>query len=93
MKYYELKKDEAQLLKEFERGDWARVKALPSQRRKYEQYANATLSKAKNINIRVSEKDLQKIKSQAAEKGIPYQTLLASLIHQYSSGRVQDQLP
>lgn len=47
------------------------------------QYAQLTLNKTRNINIRIPEKDLVKIKSIAVEKGVPQQTLLASVIHQY----------
>ena len=47
-----------------------------------QKYATNTLNKTKNINIRLSEKDLHKIKVKAMEKGIPYQTFIASLIHQ-----------
>jgi len=85
MKYYELQKDEEQTLKEYEKGAFTRVKDFAQQRRKYMAYAQATLAKTRNVNIRVPEKDLLKVKSRAAEKGIPYQTLLASLIHQYST--------
>jgi predicted DNA binding CopG/RHH family protein len=49
--------------------------------------AQTTLGKTKNINIRLSEKDLQKIKVLAAQKGLPYQTLISSLLHQFSSKR------
>jgi len=48
--------------------------------------AKQTLKKNKNINIRISENDLESIKMLAAREGMPYQTLIGSLIHKYASG-------
>ena len=48
--------------------------------------AKETLKKNKNINIRISENDLESIKLLAAREGMPYQTLIGSLIHKYASG-------
>lgn len=85
MKYYELQPEEKELLKSYEAGAYRSIKKNALERMKYQSYARATLQKTKNVNIRISEKDLVKIKSRAAEKGIPYQTLMTSVIHQYSS--------
>jgi len=51
--------------------------------------AKETLKKNKNINIRISENDLESIKLLAAREGMPYQTLIGSLIHKYASGYLQ----
>lgn len=87
MKYYELDKSEQKLLKDFEKGALKTVKSAKSERARYRQYARRTLNKARNINIRLSDGDLQKIKAIAAEKGLPYQTFISSLIHQYSHSK------
>lgn len=50
--------------------------------------AQQTLKKNKNINIRISENDLEAIKLRAAREGMPYQTLIGSLIHKYASGYI-----
>ncbi|MBI4050515.1 MAG: hypothetical protein HY396_00865 [Candidatus Doudnabacteria bacterium] len=92
MKYYELDKNEKRLLKDFEKASLLRISSFRQKRKKYEQYAQATLAKTRNINLRIPEKDLLKIKARAAEKGIPYQTLLASLVHQYSNGQIRDKV-
>jgi len=84
MKYFELNKEEKKVLADFEKGGFISVKKIKSEKAKYQNYARLTLNKPKNINIRLSERDLQKIKSKAVEKGLPYQTLLSSLIHQYA---------
>ena len=92
MKYYELDNNEKKILKDFENGKFSRVSRSKKNQEQYRQYAQTTLDKTKNINLRIAEKDLLKIKAHAAEKGIPYQTLLASLIHQYTSGQTQDRV-
>ncbi len=48
--------------------------------------AKETMKKNRNINIRISENDLELIKLKAAREGMPYQTLIGSLIHKYASG-------
>ncbi|KKU81045.1 MAG: hypothetical protein UY09_C0047G0014 [Parcubacteria group bacterium GW2011_GWA2_47_8] len=89
MKYFELDKEERQIVKSFEAG---KLKSIPGAKKKlalYQKYVRSSLRKDRNINIRLSEKDLQKIKTVAAQQGIPYQTLISSLLHQYSSGKVR----
>ena len=51
-------------------------------------YAEATFKKDRRINIRISQKDLDAIQMRALEEGIPYQTLIASVLHKYLSGRL-----
>ena len=55
----------------------------PALKRKYERLAKATMAKTKNINIRLTERDLLQLKATALRDGIPYQTLAGSLIHQH----------
>lgn len=85
MKYFILDEEEQQLLEEFERGEWKSVKNFPKLKKLYEAAARNTLNKTRNINIRLSERDLQKVRAKAAEEGIPYQTLVASVIHKYAA--------
>jgi len=84
MEYYELDKNEGKLPKEFEAGAFRSAKNARSERVRYKQYARHTLSKARNINIRLSERDLQKIKALATQRGLPYQTFISSLLDQHS---------
>ena len=81
MKYFELDKEEKELLKEFEKGEWVPVRNQAQAKKEAMETAKNTLSKTRNINLRLSERDLQKLKAKAAREGIPYQTLAASLIH------------
>jgi len=90
MQYFELDKNEKRILEDFEAGKLKRVSGAKKKAGQYRQYAKETLNKTRNINIRLSSKDLQKIKTRALEKGLPYQTLISSLLHQYSAGMVSD---
>ena len=89
MKYYELDKQEKEILDNYEKDDFKSVLSEDA-KNKYQEYVKNTVKKAKNINIRLSERDLQKVKAKAIKKGIPYQTLLASIIHQYADGQIND---
>jgi predicted DNA binding CopG/RHH family protein len=47
--------------------------------------------KTKNINIRISEPDLTSLKKKAEEEGVPYQTLISSVLHKYITERLVDE--
>jgi predicted DNA binding CopG/RHH family protein len=49
------------------------------------------VGKTKNINIRISAYDIEKVKQKSAEEGIPYQTLISSIIHKYITGKLVDE--
>lgn len=87
MNNIKMNKEEKEILKAFELGKLKRVKGAGKEKGRYQQYARQTLSKSRNINIRLSERDLQKIRALAAEKGLPYQTFISSLLHQVSGRR------
>lgn len=88
MKYFKLDKEEQEILDSVERGEWVSVKNLAKAKKELMEAARNTTNKLKNINIRLSEKDLHKLKAKAAEEGIPYQTLASSLIHDLGYGQV-----
>lgn len=88
MKYFNLSAEEKTLLEEFERGHGKEIKNLAQAKRKYQQYAKNTLNKTKNINIRLSLKDIQKLKAKAVKNGLPYQTLIAAVLHQYADEKI-----
>lgn len=85
MKYYEIDTNEKKVLKDFEEGRMRSVKGKAGEIRRYRGAAKATLNRVRNINLRLSERDLQKIKAKAAQKGIPYQTLATSILHEFTS--------
>lgn len=82
-----LDKDEMELARSLENDEW--VSDLTMKKKKqYEEYARYSLNKQKRINIRMSERDLMKIRAKAIEEGIPYQSLISMLIHKYNEGKV-----
>ena len=85
-----LDREERRLLTSVARGEWKPVARLARERKRYQEYAKATFKKDRRVNIRISAKDLEAIQSRALEEGIPYQTLIASLLHKYVSGRLAE---
>jgi predicted DNA binding CopG/RHH family protein len=77
--------------RQFESGIDSFVPISGAKRRKIEA-ALATTRKTKNINIRISEQDLQDLRRNAEQEGMPYQTLISSVLHKYLSGRLVDEL-
>ena len=86
MKKVVLDDEERDILESYERGEWVPVKAPEKEIKKLQEYARHTLQKDKRINIRMSSKDLDQVMVVAAQEGIPYQTLVSSIIHKYVSG-------
>ena len=86
MSNLKLQQDELELLASYEAREWQSVKKLKEQKEQYRAYARATFRKDKRINIRISEKDLLDLQKRAVRQGIPYQTLISSVLHKYVSG-------
>lgn len=78
--------DELELLASYENEEWQSVKNVKEQATHYQSYARATFRKDKRVNIRISEKDLLDLQKRALREGIPYQTLISSILHKYTSG-------
>ena len=85
-----LKKDEKDLLDSVEAGDWQSVPDREKELKRYQDYAAATFKKDRRINIRISSKDLNALQKRALREGIPYQTLVASVLHKYVSGQFRE---
>ena len=81
-----LNKEEKEILEAYEKKDLNSVSNLKKEITQYREYAKSTLQKNKRINIRVSEKDLVHIQLKAVEEGLPYQTLISSILHKYANG-------
>jgi predicted DNA binding CopG/RHH family protein len=80
-----LNPEERELLKSMERGEW-RSAASKAVVKRYVQAARRTLKKDRRINIRVSQADLEDLRVRAFEEGLPYQTLVSSVLHKYVTG-------
>ena len=83
-----LDREEAKLLDSYEAGEWRSIEGWQAEARRYVEYARATFKKDRRVNIRISSRDLEEIQKRALEEGIPYQTLIASILHKYVSGRL-----
>jgi predicted DNA binding CopG/RHH family protein len=81
-----LQQDELELLASYEQDEWKSARNVKEQREKYQTYARATFRKDQRINIRISEKDLVDLQKRAMREGIPYQTLISSVLHKYVTG-------
>ena len=78
---YVLDKDEEVVLEALEKGEFNSVPDFEARKKEIQKIARNRINKTKNINLRISEKDLHKLKVMAIEEGIPYQTLAASILH------------
>ena len=90
MKKIMLEKEEKDILDSFDKGEFKSVKNKHAEIAKLRQYAVNTLQKNKRINIRLSERDLFGIQTRAVEEGLPYQTLISSILHKYLSGSLRE---
>jgi predicted DNA binding CopG/RHH family protein len=86
MKRALLNKEEKDILASYNRGEWKPLKHPKREIKRLREYAKNTLQKDQRINIRMSSKDLEQVHVIAVQEGIPYQTLISSIIHKYVSG-------
>ena len=84
-------KEELELMKSIETEEWVSVNNLEEEINKAKKAAQATLTKSERMNIRISPNDLRRLKIKAIEEGMPYQTLVSSIIHKYLTGRFLEQ--
>ncbi len=82
---------EKEIADSVERGEWRTVRGVKGEQKRYGRYAAATFRKDRRVNIRISSKDLEALQKRALEEGLPYQTLISSLLHKYVSGRLREQ--
>jgi len=87
-----LQKEEKELLDSVENDEWETIPDLQKETKRYQDYAKATFKKDKRVNIRISERDLIKIQQRALQEGLPYQTLISSVLHKFISGRFTEKL-
>lgn len=78
--------EEKDLMESIEKGEWRSVGNIEKEKEKAIVAARNTLRKDKRINLRLTQKDYYQIQVKAIEEGIPYQTLISSIIHKYLNG-------
>jgi predicted DNA binding CopG/RHH family protein len=85
----EIDKEERAILDAYERGRLRSV-ATKKELAKFRAAARATAIKDRRVNIRLSSNDLREIQARALAEGLPYQTLIASVLHKYVTGRLTE---
>ncbi|TKB65942.1 MAG: hypothetical protein E8D52_16260 [Nitrospira sp.] len=78
---------EEQIAKEYEKGRFKSVAPSKAELNRFKEAARATFIKNRSVNVRLSSPDLMDIQTRAAEEGVPYQTLIASVLHKFVTGR------
>ena len=85
-----LDSEEKEILRAFETGKLKRTKNIARELERHKSVADATFRKDARINIRLPSKDLRALQARALREGIPYQTLIASVLHKYADGRLTE---
>ena len=85
-----LSSEEREILEALEKGKLKRSKKAANTQKRHQEYAEAMFKKDARINIRLSSKDLRGLQKKALAEGIPYQTLVASILHKYLEGRLHE---
>lgn len=85
-----LGKEEQEIPDAFDASELRRASDFAGRKARHQQYAEAMFKKDARINIRLSSKDLRGLQKKALAEGIPYQTLVASILHKYVEGRLRE---
>jgi len=81
---------EKELMEVLETENIQSVENIKTETEKHQSYARNTLKKDKRVNIRISSKDLEEIQVSAIKQGLPYQTLISSVLHKYITGQLKE---
>ena len=80
--------EESEIINSVENGEWSSVSDLERMKERLVSAASATALTDYRINVRISKRDVEALKTKALEEGIPYQTLATSILHKYVTGRM-----
>ncbi len=83
--------EDRKVLRRYEAGEFVSVAPSRTELNKFRNAAKATVSKDRRVNIRLSTPVLMDIQARAAEEGLPYQTLIASVLYKFVTGRLVEQ--
>ena len=84
----ELDEEEREILEAYERGETVPVPDMEARIAEYQEAARNFFRKDRRVNIRISNRDILALQEIAQEEGLPYQTLMASILHKYVTGRL-----
>lgn len=91
MTTHEFEVEEKEILESYERGEWQSIATMEEELKHYQAYAAATIQKNRLVTIDLPTEDLAEIQQKAREKGIPYQTLIANIVHEFVTGRLVEE--
>ena len=83
-----INQEEQKLIENIHNTNYQSVENFEDELNNFSAYANNTVNNKKAINIRLLETDIQKIKAKAFHNGMPYQTLISSIIHKFANNKV-----
>ena len=84
-----LDKEEKNILDSFNKGEWKSVKRS-KKLKNFQALAESTIKKNLRVSVNISKRDFDELQKKAIKEGIPYQTLISSILHKYVSGRLRE---
>ena len=85
----QLTREEREIVEAFEAGTLQSPPNRSAIMKAHREYAAATFRKDRRVNVRISSRDLDALKKRAVSEGLPYQTLISSVLHRYVEGRLR----
>jgi predicted DNA binding CopG/RHH family protein len=82
--------EDKEIIESIENGEWKSIEKLEEMKKKLIVAASETAIKDYRINVRISKRDVEALKTRALEEGIPYQTLVTSILHKYVTGKLEE---
>jgi len=83
--------EENELLVSYERGEWQSVDKVREEVERYQAYAAAMLETNRQVSVTLPLTDFEKVQEKASEAGMPYQALIAEIVHQFVTGNMTEQ--
>ena len=83
--------EENELLASYERGEWKSVDKMREEVERYQAYAAAMLEANREVSVTLPLTDFEKVQQKASEVGMPYQALIADIVHRFVTGAVAEQ--
>jgi predicted DNA binding CopG/RHH family protein len=83
-------REDKEIIESIENGEWKSIDNLEEMKKKLIVAASETAIKDYRINVRISKRDVEALKTRALEEGIPYQTLVTSILHKYVTGKLEE---
>jgi predicted DNA binding CopG/RHH family protein len=89
-KFKHLDSEEKEIVESYDNNEWQSAKNFDKERQIHAQYARNTSIKNKRINIRITERNFLSLKEKSQIEGIPYQSLISSILHKYINGTLKE---